>query len=220
MSEVLSFAMSNQNILFFTAIVLFLLIAVLEGLLTLIGFGFSSFLDSLAPDFDLDTELDITESKLPALTEFFGWVNKGRVPVLMLFILFLMFFGIYGLLLQALTGMIFSQYLVAIPAFFLTLVTIRVSSVYIAKVIPKDESSAISEESFIGYSATIVIGQAKLGRPAEAKFVDVNAHTQYIMVEPVEDVVFKQGDEVLIVKKEGAIFKVTAPVESHFKDSL
>ncbi len=220
MSEILLFAMSDENTLFFTAIILFLLIGILEGVLMVIGFGFSSFLDSFFPDIDLDSDFDMSGSKLPALTEFFGWINQGRVPVLMLFIIFLMFFGIVGLVLQALTSVIFSQYLVAIPTVVVTIILVRISSVYISKVIPKDESSAVSEESFVGYTATIVIGKAQKGRPAEAKFLDLHNNTQYVMVEPIDNKVFNKGEEVLLVKKEGAFFKVTAPMESHFKESI
>ena len=79
---------------------------------------------------------------------------------------------------------------------------------WVEKVMPKDETSAVSHNSFIGRVATVVIGTAKQGEPAQAKLLDQFGRTHYVMVEP--DI---QGEEltaptaVLLVSLEGSVFR-------------
>ena len=50
--------------------------------------------------------------------------------------------------------------------------------------IPKDETTAVSDASLVGRVGTIVIGTASAGRPAETRVHDEHGTTHYIMVEP------------------------------------
>ena len=86
--------------------------------------------------------------------------------------------------------------------------TTRYLGLSIAKVMPKEETDAVSRSSFVGAIATIIRGEAERGKPAEAKLRDVNGTTHYILVEPDQPgVKFAQGNEVLLVKKSGSIFQ-------------
>ena len=69
------------------------------------------------------------------------------------------------------------------------------------KIIPKDESSALKEESFVGQMATITLGKASKGSPAEAKVTDHHGQTHYFMIQPEsEEEIFQQGEQVLLSK--------------------
>jgi membrane protein implicated in regulation of membrane protease activity len=203
------FAMDDGNTIFFAALVLFLFIAILEGVLSLIGFGFSSFFDSMFPDLDIDTVELESDGRVPALSQLLGWINVGRVPMLMLLVVFLLLFGTVGLFLQYITGMFLGQLLMGVLTLLLSLYLLRYVSIGLSKVLPSDESSAVSKKSLVGQVATITIGEAKKEKPAEAKVKDVYNKTHYLMVEPEnEHEVFVKGDKVLIIGQNGSRFKV------------
>ncbi len=82
---------------------------------------------------------------------------------------------------------------------------VRMLTGVIARIMPKDETEAVSEKSFIGRVAVITLGKAAKGKPAQAKLKDKFGTTHYIMVAPdLEDETFRQGDPVLIVRQAGA----------------
>jgi hypothetical protein len=68
-------------------------------------------------------------------------------------------------------------------------------------VIPRDETSAVSDASLVGRVGVIVIGAARAGKPAETRVVDEHGATHYVMVEPDEpDQVLDAGARVLLVR--------------------
>ena len=202
---------ADQNLPFVTALVLMMGIAVLEGLGLLLGGGSSDFFESLlsAPNVDIETG-GITASSI--FGKALGWLYFGRVPILILLVVFLTAFGLLGLVLQEIlktvVGMRLPGLIAVIPVLILTLPTVRILGGWVEKVMPKDETSAVSHNSFIGRVATVVIGTAKQGEPAQAKLLDQFGRTHYVMVEP--DI---QGEEltaptaVLLVSLEGSVFR-------------
>lgn len=205
------FIADGHNSLFAGALALMLLIALLEGVTTLLGAGLSNLIDSLLPDVEIDLEVPDTSSS--ALSRLLGWLHVGRVPILVIAVIFLTAFGLIGYGIESLllgaTGMLWPGWIVAIAAFFGALPVVRLLSGAIRRIIPQDESSAISEESFVGRVATITLGKARRGYPAEAKLTDQHGQTHYLMVEPEkEDVEFAQGEEVLVVARDANRFIV------------
>jgi hypothetical protein len=72
---------------------------------------------------------------------------------------------------------------------------------------PKDETDAVSEQSFIGRVAVITLGNASHGSPAEAKLKDQHGQMHYVMVEPdLPNEAFSQGTAVILVRQKGAHF--------------
>ncbi len=216
----IDFILSSDNLPFTVAIGLMLSIALLEGVGMLLGLGFSNLVDSLFPDADIDINVDVDTDidgdidfdSTSLFTKFWSWLRVGKVPVLVLLIVFLTTFGLTGFFIQSTVQSIIGRYLpwfiAIVPALLFAFPLVRFSSKYIAKIIPNDESSAVSEETFIGKVATITLGSAKKGKPAEAKLVDQYAQTHYIMVEPEnEDDIFSQTEKVLLVSHNGSIFK-------------
>lgn len=199
------FLLETQNIPFTTALCLMLFLALLEGVLLLIGAGLSDLLDSLIPDIDT-VDLDATGP----VTRLLGWVRIGKVPTLLILVVFLTSFGLLGLALQAAVGYALPSYLPAwvasVITFFVSLPVVRVISGWLGNSIAKEETESISRESFIGRVATITLGVASPGNPAEAKFTDQFGTTHYVMIEPDEQETFKQGEALLIVRASGSQF--------------
>lgn len=197
------FITADQNSLFTIALALMLMIAVLEGVTTLIGMGISELVESIMPDFDMDVPTADTPNA--TLTKLLGWINFGKVPVLIIFICFLTAFSVVGYSIQYLiygvSHLLVPQLLVVPVAFVLALPFVRMFTNLLQKIMPKDESSALSQESFVGALVTITLGTARKGSPAEAKTVDQYGQTHYFMVQPEnEDESFVQGEEVLLLR--------------------
>jgi hypothetical protein len=217
-----------QNQPFVTALLVMLGIAILEGVATLLWGGISQVVDSLIPDFDLDADLDVqadsdahveggaTPADAGVLTPLLAWLQIGKVPILVLLVLFLTGFGLSGLALQRLVqtagGSPFPASLVALPAIAVGAFSLRLFGGWIARLMPKEETSAVSRETFVGRIATVVLGVARRGAPTQARLRDEYGRAHYVMIEPDLDTdEFAQGAEVLIVSIQGAIFRVIEP---------
>lgn len=193
---------------FTISIVLMLTIVIVEGVGMLLGATFSSLLDAILPDFDPDIDMEISQN---ALTKVLGWMNVGRVPLLVVIIAFLTVFGLMGFVLQffvyGLIGMYLNVFVAVVMAFCIALPLTKSFTNILQKILPKDESSAISANDLVGKVVTITLGKSIKGNPAEAKFTDIHGQTHYLMVEPQEDgVVFEQGESVILSKKNSSIF--------------
>lgn len=196
--------LAPQNLPFTVAIVVMLGLTVLEGVGLLFGSGVSEWMDGLLPD---AWHLGSPDYDGPL-----AWLHLGKVPLLMLLIIFLVSFGLSGLLLQHAVHGISGYYLpgvvASVPAFIAALPVVRGVGGLIARVMPKDESSVVSEQALLGRTAVITLGVARQGQPAEAKLRDQHGQTHYVMVEP--DTVaseFPAGTEVLLVKKLSAHYR-------------
>ena len=203
---------ASENLPFTVALAVMFGIALLEGITTVFGAGFSAVLDTLIPDMNVDFDLDGSEIRAPhGVTRLLGWLRVGQVPILMLLVIFLTSFGLLGLVLQSVThklvGFYVPGWLASIPALVLATPMVRVCGGLLERFMPKDETEAVSEESFVGRVALITLGTAEKGSPAQARLKDKFGQAHYVMVEPETDKeVFEQGQQVLLIKKESAKF--------------
>lgn len=96
---------------------------------------------------------------------FLSWLYVGRVPVLMVLIVWLTVFGVTGLVLQnglrAVVGGALPAALAGPGVFVLTLPLVRAAVGGLARIIPRDESSAVSPDSFVGRTALVAGGTAR-----------------------------------------------------------
>ncbi len=215
------FLLAGGNLPFVVSILLMLLIAMVEGVGSLLGAGISGFLDSLIPDLDLDLDIDADldvdlhapEVLEPSgLTKLLGWLRIGQVPALMLLIIFLTTFGLLGLCLQSAVQKVFGSLLPAllavVPVLFVSLPIVRVLGGWLGHIMPQDETYAVAEEEFIGRTALITIGKATPGKPTSARLIDQHGTVHYVMVEPDEEgVVFETGQTVILVRQNGSVFQ-------------
>lgn len=188
------------------AFALIVALALIEGLGMLVSLSPSGFLDQALPDTDLGADVDT------GLDRVLGWLHLGRVPSLVLLVLFLAGYALFGYSLQAVVHGLFGHYLPAWIAGLLAvppgLVTVRSLGALIAHVIPRDETSAVSEQSLIGRTGTISGAAAQRGVAGQARVKDSHGRTHYLRVEPdVDDEVYEEGVEVLIVRKVGSFYR-------------
>lgn len=220
----LSLMLASENMAFSIALVLMLMIAVLEGVAALFGAGVSSALDSLMPDADISPHTEVGQIDADtALSRFLGWLRIGEVPLLMLLVVFLLSFGLLGLLLQGAIqntlGSLAPAWLAVPVVFMLSLPLVRLGGGVLQAIMPRDETSAVSEDSLLGRIAVITLGTARVGYPAEAKVRDQHGYSHYIQLEPdsPEDE-FCQGNEVLLLSRQGAVYKAILNPNPHLSE--
>ena len=186
--------------LFGTSLAIMVCLSLIEGIGLLVASSPSSLLDNLLPEVPdgADGPLD--------------WLHLGKVPMLVLLILFLSGFTLAGYALQAVllavTGALLPAWLAAVPAFVMGVVTVGGLGGFLARILVKDETRAVSEQSLLGRSGVVIQGIARDGLAAQAKVRDVHGHVHYVMVEPdLAGETFAEGSDVLLVRKVGARFK-------------
>ncbi|MEM6834408.1 MAG: YqiJ family protein [Sphingomonadales bacterium] len=192
---------AQENVAFTAALALMIVIGLVEAL----GLG-----AGLSADIDLDADVDV-DADVSAAGSVLQWLNVGRLPFLAFLVVALTSFGMIGLIGQRIlfgaTGMMLPA-MVAVPAaFFAGLPVTRILSAGLARILPKDETTAVGLDTLIGRMATIVLGSASNGNPAQAKVRDQHGQTHYVMVEPDRTAVtFDQSETVLLVRRSGSTF--------------
>lgn len=204
------FITATENLPFSVALAVMLAVGLLEVVGMLLGAGLSVVIDGLLPDFDLDVDLPDVQSP-GIISQVLSWFYVGKVPFMVVFIVLLTCFGIAGLILQSMTqsilGMLMPALLATPFAFTLALPLTRVSVGGIARIMPRDETEAVSSDSFLGRVAVITTGTARKGFAAQARLNDEHGQTHYVMVEPYSSTEeFATGSEVLLIEKDGPRF--------------
>ncbi len=200
---------------FTVALGVMLLIALAEAVGTLLGVSPAGLVDQLMPDADVDADMPVDGGVHGVaagggwLSGLLGWLCVGRVPLLVLLVALLTSFGLAGFVVQSLvrslTGGHLPALLAVVPAVMLALPPTRWLALGLSRMMPKEETDAVSTRTFIGRVATITRGVASPGMPAEARLRDATGHTHYVLVEPDEaDDRFEQGVEVLITGQTSA----------------
>jgi hypothetical protein len=135
-----------------------------------------------------------------------GWLGIGRVPLLMLLVVFLALFGLIGLAIQQFAGPL--SLWIAVPAAAAGALPLTgFGGRGLARVMPGDETTAVSLDSLVGRRGTITIGTARRGSPAQARVADIHGQPHYVMVEPYDDDhSIGQGETVRLDRREGNIF--------------
>ena len=215
-----------ENLPFAVALGIFFLIGILQTISLFTGISLFGWIDDVLPDFDavggvdlpgelsIEPEMDIEVEAGPDsgaeaswVAEVFAWMNFGKVPFIISFLLFLFLFsciGYNGQLFLSESGLGLLPAMVAAPiAFAVSIFPLKWGNALMGNILPKDETSAISSGSYIGRVATITIGEATYERTAEAKLRGPLDRTHYVMVRADEPQArFKQGEHVLLVGRD------------------
>jgi len=200
----IDFLLAEFNTGFTIALGIVLAIAIMEGLGVIIGLSIVNLVDQLSP-FDIDVDID-TDISSGGLTSLVGWLYLDRMPLLVWLILLLSGFAIAGYSVNYFTinlfGTPFNSVIVYCAAIILAIAMTRLTGGPISRLMPQNESSAISNTSFAGKIARITVGTARIGSPAEAMLSDEFKQKHYVLVAPDQaDIEFKQGQEVVLVEK-------------------
>ena len=182
---------------FTVATFLLLLIAIVEGIAMVVGSSLSQSLQHLLPE-PGDVHVGPFDRAL-------DWISFGRVPLLVLIVLLLASFALTGFALNLVVHQMFGFWvptlIASIAAFLTSLPIVRFTGAGIARIIPRDETYAVSFDSLVGRVATIVTGTARIGYPAQAKVPNEHGQMIYVMVEPeTEGMTFQSGERVLLNK--------------------
>jgi Protein of unknown function (DUF1449) len=181
---------------FVAATLLLLLITAVEGLALLFGAHLSGVVDHLLPD---------PSHAESGLDRALSWLHFGRVPVLVLIVLFLATFALTGFALNMVIHWLFGLWvtaLISVPVAVITsLPIVRILGAGIGRAIPKDETYAVTLDTLVGRVATIVSGTARAGYPAQAKVANQHGQMLYVMVEPDTGGTFESGTSVLLVRQ-------------------
>ncbi len=209
----LDFLTLPENILFTLALAIMLVFAFLEILGLFLGGGLSAMLDQALPDADIDfpdadADLDAGDSLVGNLL---GWLGVKGIPLLVLLVVFLLFFGVTGLLIQ---DYVQSQYEFVLPGTVAVALTLVLTFLFakaigwaLERFMPKDESGAISLNELIGCKAQITMGIARAGYPCQARATGPHGRSHYIMVEPDGRFAsFRAGDIVLLTRHDAGKF--------------
>ncbi len=197
--------LAPENGVFLVTLCLFLLIFLVQAISVIIGMEPFGFMDGLLPDIDIEVEADLDLGDAPGFIDsVMSMLKLGRIPFIFTFILFLFLFSIIGLYGQMafyeVSGSRLNWFLATGGAFVVTIPLLRIGNGILEKILPKDETAAISADTFVGRMATVLIGTATHERAAEAKVVGPDGKTHYInVVADNEGKSFKQGDHLLIV---------------------
>ncbi|MBL0915863.1 MAG: YqiJ family protein [Sphingopyxis sp.] len=189
--------LASENVVFSAALLLMLLIGAVQAT------GLFGDIDGM--DIDADGDAGVADALL-------AWAGIGRVPFLMWLVLFLALFGALGLGLQqlmtGLTGGPGSNLLMVPLTAVAALPPTGVAARVVGRIFPSLETTAIDRDELIGLYAEISIGTAREGHPARATVTDLHGQIHQIMVEPdSSDQSFQTGEKLLLVKREGELFK-------------
>ena len=190
-----------------------LIALVLVSLAQIFGLG-----DLFDADADVDVELDVDPDPTGDGTISSGWVEGvfsllglGKVPFLIWLMLLMFLFSLIGVSGQALAvsllGSAFDPLAAAALAGLAAFPINGALTRPLARLLPQDETSAVSLDTLVRRDAQIQIGTARAGSPARSKVVDVFGHPHYVMVEPHDpNATMSEGDTVLLVRREGQTF--------------
>lgn len=211
----LEYLFEPYNTPFLYALYFMLGILGLEVLSLLAGLGISEVIDNLFDATDVGLEADIdgdVELENSFLSKYVAWIKVKNVPMLILVIVFLAAFSITGFVGQSALVRFFD---IILPGWAAIIGAIAIGfpfykwfSGILGEKVFKEETSALSERTFIGQIAEINTGTARIGLPAEAKLRDHFGQLHYFLVEPEnEGETFEQGTEVQLIRKDENTFK-------------
>ena len=205
-----------SNLLFSVSLSLMLLLGILECLLLIVGSSSQGFLDQFVPDQLVETphaELDVHLDH-SAFVQFLDWLYLGRIPMLVWLIIFLTIYALTGFIIQSIfysfSAHYFSIWIAAPACLILCMPLVRICSAFIARILPKDETTAIHSDELLGRTAIIILGEARQNYPAQARVKDQFGQSHYILVEPETDITFTQGEEVLLSERTSMGFRAQA----------
>lgn len=188
----MEFLLSEGNWLFSAALVVVVGIGALELFALAVGGSLSSVVDGFVGEVPDGGGL--------------AWLHVGRLPFLVILVLFLTLFSLLGFVLQGVAAAVLGQALPALAASPLALVgtlpATRAVGSTLSRAMPRDESAAIAASSFVGRTAVVTAGEARPGNSAEARFQDEYGQTHYVMVEPAADSPnLGAGERVLLLRE-------------------
>lgn len=137
-------------------------------------------------------------------SEAFDWLNLGRVPFAILLMLLLVTFGGVGLVLSGLVPQLpaWSFALVAAPA--AVLATKGIGNA-IARVLPRDETYAVTADEFVGLEGTVTLGPLDDGPAGSVAVRDRYSEVHTLRARPADPgTTIAQGSRIVVVSRDAS----------------
>ncbi|OYY77488.1 MAG: hypothetical protein B7Y43_10505 [Sphingomonas sp. 28-62-20] len=187
---------ASESVVFVSALILMLLI----GAVQLVGLGGHFGIDAHV-DADVDAEIDLL-----------GWLGVGTLPLMILIVVFLALFGTTGLIIEQASHDWLGTFLpplIAGPAALVAALPLTgFSARGLARILPRDFTTAVSLDTLVGETGKIVTGRASHGSPARARVEDLHGQAHFVMVEPnASDQILEEGEAILLVRRENDLFR-------------
>jgi hypothetical protein len=181
----------------------------IELLTTLVGFSISELLGK---------EVAVEADSHNGLGGLLLWINAGRLPLLILIILAFGVFSIEGFLLQGIAhaaGFAIPVSIAALMAIAGSIPVIRTTSRGIARIIPRDETYAVSDADFVGKVAMVSVGPLDQGLPGRVRLKDVFGNWHTVSARASRDSpALAVGASVLLVDRDAKSFiAISAPAD-------
>lgn len=191
------------NMPFAAALVLMTMLAVIQG----VG------LADLFGDHDAGAHADVT-APAGLVDGLFSLIGLGRLPLMVWLPVALGLFAALGVSIQALAGDLvgapLDRWVAAAIAAAAGLPLTGLLSRPLARILPGDETTAVSTDMLLGRRGVITDGTARAGSPARARVHDRHGQAHHVMVEPHESGdELAAGAEVLLVRREAEVFFAT-----------
>lgn len=193
------------------ALILVGLVAV-ELVAMLVGMSVSSLVDHGLPGHAVEAH-----AEHGLLGAWMSWLNAGGVPLLVLIMIWLACFAIAGFAIQGVAQAVFTMLptlVASLGALALAAPATRTLSRWTARIIPREETSAVSQAEFIGLTGTVVLGPLDQGKPGRVRVRDRHGNIHVLQTKGAGDHVIAQGGTVLIVDRANGVFEaIPAPAE-------
>lgn len=168
-------------------------------------------LDGIEIDPDVFELADLAEAEVDApanagsLGALTAWLGFGRMPAMIWLAVMLMAFGLSGITLQSLAEGLLGRPVGPWPAGLvaggIAIWFTRGFGALFARLLPRTETSALSERHLGRRTGVITQGTAARGRPAEVRVTDRYGNLHYLRAEPLrDDAEIPQGTEVLVLR--------------------
>lgn len=146
-----------------------------------------------------------------------SWLNAGGVPILVLAVILLSAFAAFGFAIQSLATGIGGPLpaLISVPLALAGAAPVtRWLSRGIARIIPQDETSALSQAELVGLIGTVTIGPLDQGKPGTVRVKDRYDNIHALRATAAPGHLIQTGALVLIVDGADGLFQaIPAPQE-------
>ncbi|NIX76347.1 OB-fold-containig protein [Microvirga terricola] len=184
-------------------------LVLIETASLIVGFSLSLFIEQgLDPDVYGGHPGDVGSAG--SLGGLMGWLNAGRVPVLILIITWLAAFAAVGFVIQTLA----ISFLAPLPVLVASLIafcvatpTTRTTTRLVSAIVPRDETYAVSNEDLVGRIAEVTLGPLDQGPAGRVKVQDPHGNWHFLMAKAAAgETPIPTGASVLLVDRNGPTF--------------
>lgn len=202
MADITDFFVAGPNTPFLVAACLVAAIFLIEVVALVLGHSLAS------QHGDIDYTLDANGNGIPDYLEtgefnLVGWLNPGHVPSMVFLLLFCGTYSIMGYtgqwVFDGLTGQLAPALLAGPVALAISLPFVRSATRVVERIIPKDESSAVTVESLTGDTGVITAGPITREKFGIARFTDKWGTDHSLMVALEGEETVATGASVVLV---------------------